>query len=484
MKNLKLFAGLLIGSVAYCYLMWYQHLGLNAVIFAALLILSVFLCRKDLRNNTLLKCLAGVFFLSAVSVTVNGIIFSMVMYYISLVVFISFVQIPSLRFLFFAFISFLLNIPKSIKLYFKMIKDALVFPFAKKENGEKINSRNAKALFSRILIASIFVLIFLGLFLTANAQFKKLAESAFNPLFDFLGEVFSHISFLDIFHFAFIVYFLSLFFLSFEKNAISNYDNSCKNNFVREKIRFYQNGLSVKLKDEYKTALLSISLINILLLLVNCTDIFTVWLGQIPETAGELSTFVHHGTYLLILSVLISVGIILYFFRDNLNLYSKNKNLKFVSTAWIIQNAFLLLSVGLRNFHYVTQCGLTYKRIGVFIFLFIVGLGLFFLYLKIRNKKTFYYYNRVCGWGILGTLLFAGFFNWDVIICKYNTSQSTVKIDYNYMRSDLSSQAYPYVYKDKDDYPFCVDEYMTEMENRDWQSFNFGDYWAVEKLKK
>lgn len=484
MKNLKLFFGLLIGSVVYCYLMWYQNLGVNAVIFALILIPAIFIYKKEARKNKAVIVSAALFFISAISVFLTGILFSKVMYYISLIVFLSFVQMPSVRMLLFALLSFLSIIPKSIKATFQLIKNAIIYPFSKNSDGEEIlKKRNVKILLGRIAIAGVIVLVFLLLFLSANAQFKKIWNDIFEPIGDFLSTLWSHFALFDTLHFLFVFYFLSLFFISFKQNTMAQYDTSCSNDFKRKKIRFYEKGLNMKLKDEYKTALLSIICVNVLLFMVNLTDIFSVWMGKIPETGKELSLFVHQGTYLLILSVLISIGIILYFFRDNLNIFSKNRNLKIAAYVWISQNVFLLLSAGLRNIHYIAECGLTYKRIGVFIFLIATGIGLAFLLLKIREKKTFYYYVRTCSWGVLGLLVFAGIFNWDVIISQYNVAHVSKNIDYKYLENCLSEQAYPYIYTNSDFYNYKkVEQYVYKVDNYDWQSFNLGDYFAVKEL--
>lgn len=483
MKDLKLVVGLLIGSIVYCYLTWYQNLGVNAVVFAVLLIPAIFIYKKNIRKNKVAIGSAAIFVVSAISVSITGITFGKVMYYISLIFFLSIVQMPSVRLLFFSILSLISNIPKSIKATFGIIRNALIYPFSKNENGDSaLKKRTIKIITTRILTAGTILLIFLVLFLSANAQFKKVWSNLFDPIGEFISMVWSHFAFWDTLHFLFIFYFLALFFLSFKQNAIAEYDNSLENNFKRRKTRFYVRGLSMKLKDEYKTALLSIVSVNLLLLMVNITDIFSVWVGKVPETGNELSAFVHQGTYLLILSVLISIGIILYFFRDNLNIYRKNKKLKIAAITWIVQNVFLLLSVGLRNIHYITECGLTYKRIGVFIFLLTTAIGLLFLYLKIREKKTFYYYTRTCAWSVLSLLTFLGLFNWDVIISDYNVEHLAANADYSYLE-ELSEQTYPYIYGglNINNYP-KVKNYISKVNERDWQSFNLGDYLAVKKL--
>jgi hypothetical protein len=186
---------------------------------------------------------------------------------------------------------------------------------------------------------------------------------------------------------------------------------------------------------------------------------------------------------MLIVSALLSIGILLFFFRENLNHFSGNKRLHQFSNIWICQNIFMLVSVGLRNMHYVSQYGLTYRRIGVFIFLIITGLALFFLFRKINLRKTFFYHVRTCGWSVFGTLLIAGFINWDLVIARYNVSPG-VKHDYGYIRQELSEQSRVFLPPEFRDYNNEVRHYIYEIETRGWQSFTFWEYWAVNEMKK
>jgi hypothetical protein len=72
---------------------------------------------------------------------------------------------------------------------------------------------------------------------------------------------------------------------------------------------------------------------------------------------------------MLILSILLSLGILIYYFRSNQNFYPKNGFLKAAAYLWLVQNAVLSVSVLIRCGYYISEYGLAYKRIGVVIFL-------------------------------------------------------------------------------------------------------------------
>ena len=105
--------------------------------------------------------------------------------------------------------------------------------------------------------------------------------------------------------------------------------------------------------------------------------------------------FVHEGTWLLVFSVFLSAAIALFFFKGNLNYFSKNKWLKRLTIVWIAQNLVMVISVMLRNYWYITYFGLAYKRIAVLFFLLLTMIGLITIIIKILNKKSSYYLWRV-----------------------------------------------------------------------------------------
>ncbi|MDR2475647.1 MAG: hypothetical protein LBD45_07290, partial [Bacteroidales bacterium] len=184
MKALKLFIGLLAGSGVYCYLMWYQTLGINALVFAVLLISAVFWYKKELRKNGIVRFLALSFFLSALAVAMNGITFSQVIYYLVMLTFLGFVQAPELRSVVFGWLSMFLNFFASIKVNFQMTLDAASSLFARKRN---IKFRDVRALFSRIVIVSILSLTFFCIFIAANQPFREFFLQLLNPVEDFFS---------------------------------------------------------------------------------------------------------------------------------------------------------------------------------------------------------------------------------------------------------------------------------------------------------
>ena len=234
-------------------------------------------------------------------------------------------------------------------------------------------------------------------------------------------------------------------------------------------------GLKQLLKNEFRTGIIMIVLVNILLLIINVIDISTIWINFEYTTSFDLKQFVHEGTYLLILSILLSIGIMIYFFRKNLNFYPNINILKIVSYIWIVQNVILLTSVIIRNSHYIHYFGLAYKRIGVFFFLALVVFGLVTLYFKIKNKKTTFWLIKFNSWAVyIGFVLFA-VPDWDIIIAKHNLSHPIRNNMETSFLLTFDNKALPLIDQNKEilkqstqynTYQYFYDSYETVYENR------------------
>ncbi|MBK9492520.1 MAG: DUF4173 domain-containing protein [Haliscomenobacter sp.] len=162
------------------------------------------------------------------------------------------------------------------------------------------------------------------------------------------------------------------------------------------------------------------------------------------RSAAELSDYVHQGTYLLIYALGLAMAVTTYFFRGNLHFLQDNQKLKLLAYAWIVQNIILALSVAWRNYHYIVEYGLAYKRLGVLWFLILVALGLYSLFVMIRQRRSLYYLWVVNAWFVYASLLSTSMVNWDVLITRYNLSQAQhAKIDTMFLLREVSDKNLP-----------------------------------------
>ncbi|WP_460609058.1 DUF4153 domain-containing protein [Hymenobacter terrigena] len=188
------------------------------------------------------------------------------------------------------------------------------------------------------------------------------------------------------------------------------------------------------LRKEFLAAAAVFGLVNVLLLAVNAIDINWLWFGFEPAPGFDLAQFVHEGTYVLIFSILLAMSIVLWFFRRNLNFYQPGLPwLRWGATVWVVQNAILAISVGLRNYYYILNSGIAYKRIGVCFFLLLVFFGLATVLLKIWQRRSAYSLIRLNSLAVYAVLLLLAAGNWEVWIAEYNLQARFRSIDVGFL---------------------------------------------------
>lgn len=253
------------------------------------------------------------------------------------------------------------------------------------------------------------------------------------------------------------------------------------NDVIRKKNSSEINTLSTGLRTEYRTGYMVLLSVNALLAFYHFIDIPWMWFefGESLDSAVSYSQLVHEGTYLLIASILLSMGIMLYFFRGNLNFFTKSASLRNLSYLWIAQNALLIVSVAIRNYRYIDFDGLTYKRIGVIIFLGMCLFGLASLVYKIAKKKSFnFLLGKNMGFAlVLGIMLAAA--PWARWITSYNLAHyhETGRIDWSYligMDGTNLDLLWEYQADMPDDYrlPGKTRSMLSKQDEQDWRSWN------------
>ncbi len=276
----------------------------------------------------------------------------------------------------------------------------------------------------------VAMLIFHLLFAMANPQYAALASSIAGWVGAWLNRLFIDLSFVRLTFF--------LFGLALAAGLLLRVPvtfwiarEAGKGEFVQRLRRAklpalpagYQRGevSPVGLRKEYLAALAALVLVNGLLLVENVLDVQNIWLHFNPALDFDLAQFVHEGTWALVVSILLAMALVLYFFRGNLNFYSRAAHrLRPLTTVWIIQNAVLAASVGLRNYHYISRMGLAYKRIGVCFFLMLVAFGLLTVALKIWQRRSAFSLVRLNSWAVYAVLLLLALGNWELWIARYN----------------------------------------------------------------
>lgn len=499
MKNKLKPSLLVIGAILFNLIFWNQQIGLNLLLFSLFLASSILLVHRNEKKSK-------AFYFTLASVIITGIFvsyhnsstakFSNV---ISIILMIGFLNQSKIHSLSHAFITSLIN-------YLNVVKNLKsdVPTLGIKTTNMGIVKRNLKPAIMPAGILIVFVIIFQ----IANPIFSELLNDILNSINVFFEYIFEHISFARI---CFFFFGASIVTWGIYKSNFSFYaakEQSLSDSIYRKKTQIItssRTGSNVNstkskevksilgLKNEYRSAILLLISVNLLLLIVNVIDVNWIWFN-FTYSPSELSSFVHEGTYLLILSTLLSMGILLYYFRANQNFYYKRPTLVLFATLWIVQNVVLVISVAIRNYHYIQYYQLTHKRIGVIIFLLITIGGLVILYNKINKRKSFYYFTKSCSWIVYISFILMSCFNWDGIIVNYNLNRSDKSnIDVAYLIS-LSDKTLPLIDQNtealsmhidsfRDHHNWQVESFISRMEKQNWYSWNYLDYQAYRYYK-
>ncbi|MBX2980385.1 MAG: DUF4173 domain-containing protein [Flavobacteriales bacterium] len=307
------------------------------------------------------------------------------------------------------------------------------------------------SIWSLAILPVIIGLVFMQLYRVGNPRFDQVAASFFGITFEWLGELITGIFTANTLFFLYALAVCAVLLRRTAPDWISRLELQWSDVLLRRKVRrpTWLVPLSMNALDrELRMGLILLVLVNALLLVVNIIDIQWVWFGfEVPE-GFSLKQFVHEGTWVLILSILLSMVVLLYLFRNNLNFHPRSERLKQLGQLWVLQNLVLGFSVFLRNHHYMAFHGLAYKRIGVIVFLVLVLVGLFTLFRKIRSCKSFFHLVRVNSMVAFFSLVLLTTVDWDVLIVRTNLQHPNageIDID-NYL--DMNDHVLPLIYAD------------------------------------
>jgi len=446
---------ILLLAVIYTILFHNNPLGLNLLIFEFLVVIGLLLLRKPLfkspalitaTSGLLITGFAVVYAFSAWAIFINILVFF---------VFIGCLAFPQIKSFFHA-----------IPLFFHSAFQS-PFMFFKKLGETRLKGRNIGVYLKRIrlfLIPLLIVIVFIIIYRNSNPVFNELVKKIGVYINDVLVFIFGRFDAAVILTFFLGLFFCMVIFIHTPHYKLVEGYIKKSDIFMRIRKRLRRRFLLTALKNEYRAGVFLFLSLNVVLLIVNIIDIKWVWFTF--EWSGDyLKQFVHQGTYLLILSIIISVVLVLYFFRGNISFYKNNKFLKYLSYAWLLQNAVLAISVGIRNYWYIYYFSLAYKRIAVFMFLLLTIYGLYTVYVKVRSNKSTFYLIRRNALSLFIVLVISTVFNWDIIIARYNFAHAERSfVHFNFL-SSLSPKALPYLEKP-------VDELM-QIENNQKQVFPY-----------
>jgi hypothetical protein len=408
------------GAVLFNLVFWNEKLAINTVLFDAFLLSALFFLYPQARKHASVNWLLLGHLVCLAMVVVHNTDLSKIAFVITGLLLAGFAEYAH-RSVWFAGGSIFMNMV--------MVAASFVEPI-RFNRGPAIKRRSLSRVIRFAIFPIILLIVFFCIYLGANNVFSDIAgrigaqlELFFNHFFDFFSWERSLFLLLGLLITGTILLKSKLDYFSVREARLHDgLQRSRKSLNQRKKGAFFQviemimgrmaSGV-MALKNENTTGIISLVLLNILLLVVNIIDVNFLWIHFQYKEGEPIYKMVHEGTELLIVSIVLAMAILLFFFKGNLNFYRRNKWLKYGAYAWIIQNAMLVSSVFLRDYYYILRHGLAYKRIGVLFFLLMVLVGLTTVFFKIWNRKTNYFLFRVNAWAGIVVLVLATTIHWD-----------------------------------------------------------------------
>ncbi len=284
-----------------------------------------------------------------------------------------------------------------------------IFMFSQWLPERKIHNNFAKKLVAYFIIPTIFIIVFFTAYSFGSSHFSSL-----------LTDYTLDIDIVEVILIGVLGFYISFSFwnywvpeVCYEKNELLDNDF---NNIAEIKT---QNTFSfLDIDFERKSGEITLVLLNIMLLVFIVTYNYEQFFEVIAKS--NLSADTHERVNSVIFSIVMAVGVIMFYFKGGFNFDKKATNLKKLAKIWIVLNGLLIVSTIIKNSEYISVFGLTYKRLGVYAFLTLAIIGLVFVFLKITKQKTNAYLANQMVWYFYGTVLLCSFVNWGNLITTYN----------------------------------------------------------------
>ena len=390
-------------SVVFTLLFYNESVGLNLSLFGLLLLaLMYYFFRKQFIDNSY-YVLALTSFLSCIAFAWYGDFVSFVAVFLSIILLQFKINEPRLKLILSMPIVFVNSIASIVR----------IFQFSNWLPARKTENFFIKKLLAYFLIPGIFICLFCIIYSFGSDSFSGLF---FKYTLDInLPQAISIVVLGFYFSFSFWNFWVPEIIVA---NS-SKLDNDFTDETSSEHVPTFSL-LDLDVNFERKSGEITLLLLNVLLIIFIGMYNYEQFFQQTITTT--LSAATHERVNAVVLSIIMAVGVVLFYFKGGFNFDVNAKRLKVLTKIWILLNGLLILSTIIKNAEYVLNFGLTYKRLGVFAFLILTLIGLYFTFLKIYNKKTNAYLFNQMFWCFYGTILLCSFVNWGGIITSYNIS--------------------------------------------------------------
>jgi len=404
---------LALATLAYSYLFYNQNAGINFPVFTIILLGLLLYRNKALLQSRKWLWAAGLCLVSGLSVFLNSSALSILANCFSLLL-VSAFSVNAKTSTVFAFLSGVYSMASSF--IFILVDATKRLINAKERSNDK--SRDYK--FLMIGAVAVLCILFFILYRQSNLLF---AENTKWLNLDFLSPGWLIFTIAG----GILVY---GFFNHRSIPGLSNLENTLILHSKKPGTGEHQ------FKTEIFAGVLLFSFLNFMLLVLNTGDMQSFWLkGTLPEGVSQ-SDFVHNGIGIIIFSIVLATGLVMFLFRRDVSDLKQSRLLKLLVFAWAGQNLLMLCSTAYRNRLYIQEYDLTYKRIGVYVWLFLAAIGLALLVIKVAKDRSNWYLVKANFTAWFTMLAAAGLLNWDVLITRYNIANKPLaEVDFYYLFS-------------------------------------------------
>jgi len=406
-------------TIIFTFLFYKQDVGLNLGIFGLILSLLVYF-------TTDRKVMNATFYVFLVASVVSSVAFA---WYGD---FVSFLAV---------FISLSLLVFRSRSAYLKPVFSLIIIPinafsfvvriflFEKWLPKSKADANFWKRLFAYLIVPLILVIIFFFVYSLGSEHFANIFVNwKWNIN---IGWV--------------ILTALLGFYIMF------NFWNYSAGSFWEKQSRLFRNNFTktpdtekptlsfMDIQLERTSGIISFICLNVLLLIFVITFNYEQFFEN--QNFYNLKFETHERVNAVIASILMAIALIMFYFKGGFNFDKKAKLLKILAKIWILLNAVLVFSAFVKNTEYIYETNLlTYKRLGVYAFLILSLIGLFYTFMKIQKRKTNAFLFNKMFWHFYAVLLICSFINWGEIITHYNITKSDFDLDYHINKVDFNEK--------------------------------------------
>jgi len=387
---------LLLSTALICTLLFYkQSWGLNVPVFALLIVTAQAVYKPDLRHNRSWLWASFVTIVAALAYYFTNNVGAAWLFVLS-VVFSSGLQMKDSLLLFLPFHAFLNLFLAPIALLVERLSPTF--------------SSEKKSLSIRLFV---FPVLIFTLFLVVYASANPLLGAQLSNLFSFLDVTFA---------LCFVLSFLVV--LPIIRGQIigwlSSLENACEKiiGFVSEPRQSSDQQKVIRLMKE---AMLVFGSLIVLLTYMIFLDGYELLYSR---TLASLSENLHASIYILIASMFMAIGVILYYFSLPVIFHPKFDRIKWAVNVWIALNILLCIICLVKNNVYVQEFGLTYKRIGVYTYLLTTIFALLITAYKTNASLNNWQLIKANTWMIYGVLMIFVCVPWDIVITRYNLNHT------------------------------------------------------------